>query len=70
MESPLSQKELLARQNPKPMPCMQLSHSKSDIVSSQQPSIIWVIAYLTPSDVICCEILKYSQVYEPYRSIV
>jgi len=52
VESPLSKKELLARQSPKPTPSMQLSRSKSDIKPSQQSSIIWSVAYLTSGDLI------------------
>ena len=52
MEGPLSQKELPAHQSPKLASCTQLSYSRSNIASNQQPSIIWVVAYLTPSDII------------------
>ena len=52
MEGPLSQKELPAHQSPKLVSCTQLSYSRSNIASNQQPSIIWVVAYLTSSDII------------------
>ena len=50
MEGPLSQKELLTSQIPKPTLNTRLSHSRSNIMSSQQPSNIDCVAYLTLGD--------------------
>lgn len=54
MDGPLNQKELPTSQSLKPASSAWLSHGRSDIGSSQQPSIICSVTYLTLGDVIKC----------------